>query len=645
MRKLSLRDLDVQGRKVFVRVDFNVPLTGKGEIATDARIRASLPTIRFLLKRRAIVILASHFGKPGGKPDPKLSLKIVADRLAELLGRDVRFASDCVGPEVKAIVEKAKSGAVIMLENLRFHPGEVANDPEFCRELAGLAERYINDAFGTAHRNHASTVGVAGLFDRPSAGLLMEEEIRYLAGVLELPRRPRIAVIGGSKVKDKAGVIANMLPMVDKMLIGGGLAFDFLKAQGKEIGRSIWKPDAIRRAGELGRNPKLVLPVDVVVAPDPDSGGKAHAVPVDEIPADEMGLDIGPKTVELFRSIMADARTIVWAGPMGMFEKAAFSSGTEAIARTMAELTDKGVTTVVGGGDLLAALAKFGLRDKVSHASTGGGACLQFLEGRTLPGIRALGDAYRAIRTPVMAANWKMNKVPSEARKFAAGLKDRLQGIRNRELLVFPPCTALAAVAGELGDAAIAYGGQNIHWEKSGAFTGEVSAESLADLGCSHVLVGHSERRYLFGEDDETCRKKVRAALDADLIPVFCCGETLEERQDHRTFATVERQLTIGLAGMKEQDDFVIAYEPVWAIGTGRSATPAQAQEVHRWIRSWLLRSISLETADRTRILYGGSVKPDNVDALMAEKDIDGVLVGGAGLDANSFERIVRFES
>ena len=645
MRKLSVRDLDVQGRRVFVRVDFNVPLTEAGAIRADARIRASLPTINFLLKRRATVILASHLGKPDGRPDPALSLKVVADRLAELLGRPVQFAPDCVGPETRKLVEAAAPGTVILLENLRFHAEEEQNDPAFSKELASLAERYVNDAFGTAHRSHASTVGVPSLFERPASGLLMEEEISYLASVLESPARPHVAIIGGSKVKDKAGVIANLLPQVDKLLIGGGLMFDFLKGQGRSIGRSVWKPDTIKRARELAESPKLVLPVDVVVAPDPDSPEKAHVVSVDAIPDDEMGLDIGPATVELFRRVLADARTVVWAGPLGMFEKDAFATGTSEVARTVAALTDRGATTVVGGGDTLAALDRAGLRDRVSHASTGGGACLQFLEGRTLPGIRVLADAYRARRTPIVAANWKMNKSPSEARAFTIELRVRLKDLRDREVVVFPPATALPAVADELRGSTVAFGGQNVHWEESGAFTGEIAPRFLVDLGCSHVLVGHSERRQLFGETDDDCRRKVRAALDAGLIPVFCCGEKLEEREDELTFATIERQLSIGLRGLTEKDELIIAYEPVWAIGTGRTATPEQAQEVHRWIRSWLLRRISVAMADRTRILYGGSVKPDNIGALMAQPNIDGVLVGGASLELASFTGLALFES
>ncbi|MBN2538193.1 triose-phosphate isomerase [candidate division WOR-3 bacterium] len=645
MKKLSVRDLDVRNRRVFVRVDFNVPLADGGTISTDARIRASLPTINFLLKRRATVVLASHLGKPDGKPDPKLSLKVVADRLAELLDRPVVFAPDCIGKATRQLVTDAAPGSVILLENLRFHPGEVSNDPEFSRELAGLAERYVNDAFGTAHRSHASTVGVAGLFDRPAAGLLMEEEIRYLASVLESPDRPHVAIIGGSKVKDKAGVIANLLPQVDKLLIGGGLMFDFLKGQGLGIGKSIFKPDTVRRARELAENPKLVLPVDVVVAPDPDSPDKAHAVPVDAIPDDEMGLDIGPKTIELFRKVLADARTVVWAGPLGMFEKDAFATGTNEIARAVAALTETGATTVVGGGDTLAALSRAGLRDKVSHVSTGGGACLQFLEGRILPGIRALADAHGATRTPIIAGNWKMHKTATVARAFCIKLRPRLADVLDRQILIFPPFTALAAVADELDRSRIGYGGQDCHWEAEGAFTGAVSPAFLRDLGCTHVLVGHSERRHVFGDSDDICNRKVRAALAAGLIPVFCCGEKLDERENELTFATLERQLSIGLRGFKEQDELVIAYEPVWAIGTGRTATPEQAQEVHRWIRSWLVRRVSVEFADRTPILYGGSVKPDNVDALMAETHIDGVLVGGASLEVESFERLVRFQA
>ncbi len=391
MNKLSVRNLDVVGKKVFVRVDFNIPLTDSGKISSDGRIRAALPTIQLLLKKNAILILASHLGKPKGKTSPGLTLKPVATRLSEILNRDVIFAPDCIGPEVNGILAKATPGTIIMLENLRFHPGEKANDPKFCKELASLADRYVDDAFGTAHRAHASTTGMAAYFDRPAAGLLMEKEIEYLKKVTEFPAKPFMTVIGGSKVSDKIGVIANLLPKVDKLLVGGGAVFNFLAAKGKEIGKSIHEPDMVDQTRELTDNPKLILPVDIVIAPSIDSD-TGTTVSADAIPKDQMGLDIGPETSRLLSETLATARTVVWVGPMGVFEKNAFAHGTEALAHTIADLTEHGATTVVGGGDTVAALEKFGMVNKVSHASTGGGACLKFLQGKTLPSIAALAD-------------------------------------------------------------------------------------------------------------------------------------------------------------------------------------------------------------------------------------------------------------
>jgi phosphoglycerate kinase len=393
VNKLSVRSLPVEGRKVFVRVDFNVPLTESGEISSDARIRATLPTIQLLLAKGATVILASHLGKPGGKPDPKLSLRPVAARLSELLSRQVTLAPDCIGPKTRQLVEQAAPGSVMLLENLRFHPGETANDPEFASELASLADLYVNDAFGTAHRAHASTAGIAQHFDRPAAGLLMEKEITVLSRLLESPGRPFIALIGGAKISDKVGVIANLLLKVDKLLVGGGAAFTFLAAGGRLIGKSLCEPGLLDRARELSSDPKVVLPADVMVAADPDHGASARPVSVAGIPPAERGLDIGPATSWLYSDVLKDAKTIVWAGPMGVFEKEAFSHGTKAVCQAMARATERGATTVAGGGDTLAALAMFGVLDKVTHASTGGSACLEFLEGRELPGVKALADA------------------------------------------------------------------------------------------------------------------------------------------------------------------------------------------------------------------------------------------------------------
>jgi phosphoglycerate kinase len=388
--KKTLRDLEVQGKRVLVRVDFNVPMQD-GQITDDRRIRESLPTIQYLLERGAKVILMSHLGRPKGKPDPQYSLRPVAERLSELLGRPVRFLEDCVGEAVEQAVQAMAPGEVVLLENLRFHPEEEANDDGFARALARLGDLYVNDAFGSAHRAHASTEGVAHYLPAV-AGFLMEKELRYLGSVLTQPERPFVAILGGAKVHDKIGVIQNLLPKVDRLLIGGGMAFTFLKAQGYEIGRSLLDSDSLEFARrvlqEAGQ--KIVLPVDVVVAPSPEAETQAQVVPVDQIPPDQMGLDIGPQTVARFREIVRLARTIVWNGPLGLFERAAFAEGTRGVLQAVAE---SGATSILGGGDTAAAAEQLGFADRITHISTGGGAALEFLEGRTLPGVAVLMDA------------------------------------------------------------------------------------------------------------------------------------------------------------------------------------------------------------------------------------------------------------
>ncbi len=393
MNKLTVRDLAVQNRRVFVRVDFNVPLADETlEIQDDTRIRAALPTIQYLLENGAVVVLASHLGKAKGKADYRYSLRSVARRLSELLGRSVAFAASCVGPEARILVNRAAPGSVVLLENLRFHPGETANDQYFASQLADLADLYVNDAFGVAHRAHASTTALPGLFKQPAAGLLMEREIAYLSRVTEAPEQPYVAVIGGAKVSDKAGVIENLLSRVDRLLLGGGTAFSFIASLGFSIGRSVCEPELLPTIKRLENSPKLVLPTDVVIASGVDDEAGARVVPIEMIPENSLGLDIGPRTIVKFCGALARARTVVWAGPMGVFEREPFSQGTKAIAQAIAEATSRGATTVVGGGDTVAALSGLGLSDRVSHVSTGGGACLVFLEGKTLPGIAALAD-------------------------------------------------------------------------------------------------------------------------------------------------------------------------------------------------------------------------------------------------------------
>ena len=385
----SIRDLSLDGKCVFIRVDFNVPLQkndkGDMEITSDKRIKASLPTIQYALDHGAGVILASHLGRPKGKPNPEMSLKPAAARLAELLGRPVKMAPDCVGPEVAAM--KPKPGEVLLLENLRFHGEEEKNDPAFAKQLAALCDLYVNDAFGSAHRAHASTAGMIPFVSQAAAGLLMEQELKYLGMAVHHPERPCVAILGGAKVSDKIEVIENLGKVVDKLLIGGAMAYTFLRAQGLETGKSLVEEDKVDLAkkliGELGA--KLMLPVDHVVVSE-IAAGAAHET-VGKIPAGKIGVDIGPETVAAYENAIAGAKTLIWNGPMGIFEKPPFDAGTVALAKAVAA---SGATSVVGGGDSEKAIKAAGVTSKISHVSTGGGASLEFLAGLELPGVKAL---------------------------------------------------------------------------------------------------------------------------------------------------------------------------------------------------------------------------------------------------------------
>jgi phosphoglycerate kinase len=390
MNKQTIRDIDVRGKRVLVRVDFNVPLDA-GTVTDDTRIRAALPTIQYLLDRGAIVILASHLGRPKGAPMPEFVMDPVARHLAELLGRPVRKLDDSAGPQVEAAVGQARPGDVLVLENTRFHPGETKNDPDYARQLAALADLYVDDAFGSAHRAHASTEGVAHYLPAV-AGFLMEKEIEFLGGALSAPRRPFIAILGGAKISDKIGVIHNLLGRVDALLIGGGMANTFLKAQGYDVGESLVEDGSLEMARELlaQAGDRLVLPADAVVADRFDAEALFQVVPVGGVPSGWRILDVGPRTLDLFRGRLAGARTVIWNGPMGVFEFPKFAKGTEAVARMLAALPD--AVTIVGGGDSVAAIQNAGLAGQMSHISTGGGASLEFLEGKTLPGVAALLD-------------------------------------------------------------------------------------------------------------------------------------------------------------------------------------------------------------------------------------------------------------
>ena len=392
--KRTVQDLDCAGKRVLMRVDFNVPVSG-GAVTDDTRIVAALPTIRYLLQKKARLVLCSHLGRPKGGPDPKYSLKPVRERLTRLLRQDVAWADDCVGPEAERAASALADGGVLLLENLRFHPEEEKNDPGFAKALARLGECYVNDAFGTAHRAHASTEGVTHYLKPAVAGFLMKTELDYLGTALDQPKRPFVAVLGGAKISGKIDVLTALLQKVDRLLVGGAMMFTFLKAQGKPVGRSLVEDDRLDLARELMATAKtrgvdLVLPTDCVASTAPDGTAPSAAKKIEQLGADEMGVDIGPETLAAFTAKLRDAKTVIWNGPMGIFEKPPFDKGTVALAKAVAE---SGAVSVVGGGDSVAAVQQSGLAERFSHLSTGGGASLEFLEGKVLPGVAALDGA------------------------------------------------------------------------------------------------------------------------------------------------------------------------------------------------------------------------------------------------------------
>ncbi len=397
MKKLTIEDLELKGKRVLVRVDFNVPLDDNQKVTDATRIVETLPTIKKIIDSGGRAILMSHLGRPKGQPKPEFSLRPVSEKLKELAGKPVQFANDCIGKEVEDQAAKLQDGDILLLENLRYHAEEEKNDPDFSAKLARLGEIYVNDAFGSAHRAHASTEGVTKHFQQCAAGYLMQKELAYLGKAISNPDRPYVAVLGGAKISGKIDVITNLLDKVDALLIGGGMSFTFFKAEGLEIGKSLLEEDKVDLAREILKkaaelNVKILFPVDCVIADKFEKDAATEVVDAGNIKADWMALDIGPKTIDLFKKELLNAKTVVWNGPMGVFEMEKFAQGTNEIAKLLVETTKQGATTIIGGGDSAAAIAKLGLEKDVSHVSTGGGASLEFLEGKELPGVSALTD-------------------------------------------------------------------------------------------------------------------------------------------------------------------------------------------------------------------------------------------------------------
>jgi triosephosphate isomerase (TIM) len=504
-----------------------------------------------------------------------------------------------------------------------------------------MADLYVNDAFGTAHRAHASTAGLANFL--PSAsGYLIQKELDFIGGALANPKRPFVAILGGSKVSDKIGVISNLIDKADTIIIGGGMAYTFAAAKGASIGTSLCEPDKFDLANELvakaeAKGVKLLLPVDTVCADAFAEDANSQVVESGKIPDGWMGLDIGPKSIELFSAEIANAKTIIWNGPAGVFEFDKFATGTRALAKAIA---DSDAISIIGGGDSAAAIEKLGFAEKVSHISTGGGASLEFIEGKVLPGIDCLQD--KEIGRTFAAGNWKMNcGCPDDAAKLINELKPLVKDATST-IALGVPFLAIPAALEAAAYSNIKIAAQNCHFEEKGAFTGEISPLWLAKMGVTYVIIGHSERREYFAETDETVNKKAKAALSYGLKPIICCGESLAQREANETFDWIKGQIIGAFKDIPAEKlcQITIAYEPIWAIGTGKTASDEQAQEVCAFIRGVIAELYCDKCAAAMTIQYGGSVNAKTAAGLFSQKDINGGLVGGASLKAEDFSII-----
>ncbi len=646
-------DLDVAGKRVLVRSDLNVPLDDTGKITDDGRIRASVPLLRDLLDRGAAVVVTAHLGRPKGAPDPAYSLAPVAQRLEELLGAPVRIAQDVVGESAQEVVTALEPGRIALLENVRFEAAETSKDDAergaLADRLASFADLYVDDAFGAVHRKHASVFDVAERLPH-AAGPLVAAEVDVLRRLTESPERDYVVVLGGSKVSDKLKVIEALLPKVDRLLVGGGMCFTFLAAQGHQVGSSLLESDQLDVCRAFLETGKVVLPVDVVAASAFSADAAHDVVAVDAIPADRMGLDIGPRSVTVFADALAGGAHRLLERPDGGVRDGPLRRGHPRGRRG-------GRGAVLGRRGRAHRRRRRRLRRGRPRAGHRRGP-LHPHQHRWWgePGVprgqaAARDRGARVSRQPLMAGNWKMNLNHLQAiglvQKLAFSLSPK--DLDAVEVAVLPPFVDLRSVQTLVdGDGLrIAYGAQDLSEHDEGAYTGEVSGAMLAKLGCRYVVIGHSERRQYHREDDALVNRKVQAAVKHGLTPILCVGEGLDVRELNGQVDHCIGQLERALEGVPAEAvrSMVIAYEPVWAIGTGKVATPADAQEVCGEVRLTVSQLYPGETADQVRVLYGGSVKSSNVVELMQQPDVDGALVGGASLDADEFAKVCRFPS
>ncbi len=640
--KKSIEDVSLRGKRVLMRCDFNVPIID-GKITDESRLVGAIDTIKYAVENGGKVILCSHLGKAKG-PDSSKSLRIVGERLSNILNLNVKFVpSDVVVDDnVRKTVDLMQDGEVILIENTRFRPEEGKCEDSFSRDLASICDVYVNDAFGSAHRAHCSTVGVTKFVDESVCGYLIQRELKFLGDAVLNPKRPFVAILGGAKVSDKINVINNLLDKVDTLIIGGGMAYTFLKSQGYSVGTSLVEEDKLSYAKDMLDKAKfkgvnLLLPIDHIIADKFDNDANRKNTYDQNIEDGFMGLDIGVETCKLFSKVLHGAKTIIWNGPMGVFEFSNFNKGTIEVAKAMA---NSDAMTIIGGGDSAAAVNILGFGDKMTHISTGGGASLEFLEGKVLPGIDALDNK----RKVIIAGNWKMNFLVKNTEEFLSDFSSKVKDVKH-EIVVCPPFTSLQKASDILKNSNIKLGAQNVHFEESGAFTGEVSPKMLKDFNIEYVIVGHSERRNYFNEKDEDINKKIVTCLKNGLTPIVCVGETFTDRESGNTEKLLKSQIEKAFFDISDCDAkrVVVAYEPIWAIGTGKTATSEDANDTIGFIRDTIKDLYDVDVSNSISILYGGSVKPDTIKKQMSMENIDGALVGGASMSVRDFELIVKF--